>query len=160
MLIGDYNAQVEEINMTSSCEINELRSLINEPTCFKNPLDSSCIDFSQIALTILRKNLFLKLVFPVSVNLSTEIKSHIPKQKPNIIEWWKYKHFNKNKFEKEILNKLSEFNKETFQIDEFKGATKSYFTQYSSVVIILFKRVYVGCGFYLFFWKNNKFFVF
>ena len=32
----------------------------------------------------------------------------------------KYKHFNENKFEKEILNKLSKCNKETFQIDEFK----------------------------------------
>ena len=32
----------------------------------------------------------------------------------------KYKHFNKNKFEKETLNKLSKSNKETFQIDEFK----------------------------------------
>ena len=30
--------------MESFCEIYELRSLINEPTCYKNPLNSSCID--------------------------------------------------------------------------------------------------------------------
>ena len=34
-------------------------------------------------------------------------------QKPNI-KYRKYKHFNKNKFEKEILNKLSKCNKKTF----------------------------------------------
>ena len=44
MLVGDYNAQVDETNMVSSCEIYELRSLINEPTCYKNPLNPSCID--------------------------------------------------------------------------------------------------------------------
>ena len=48
------------------------------------------------------------------------MKSHIPKQKPNVIKYRKHKHFNKNKFEKEILNKLSKCNKETFQIDELK----------------------------------------
>ena len=48
------------------------------------------------------------------------MKSHIPKQKRNIIKYRKYKYFNKIKFEKKILNKLSKCNKETFQIDEFK----------------------------------------
>ena len=48
------------------------------------------------------------------------IKSNIPKQKANISKHRKYKHFNKNKFEKEIFNKLSKCNYETFQIDEFK----------------------------------------
>ena len=51
------------------------------------------------------------------------MKSHIPKipkQKPNIVKYRKYKYFNKNKFEKEILNKLSQCNKEIFQVDEFK----------------------------------------
>ena len=152
MLIRDYNAQVDETNMTSFCEINELRSLINEPTYCKNSLNSSCIDFSQIISTVLRKHLFRKLFVPILVNVSAVMKSHIQKQTPNIIKWRKYIfiktiYFNKNKFEKQILNKLSKYNKEIFQIDEFKGATKSYFTQYSSVVIILFKRVYVGLRF-------------
>ena len=44
MPIGDYNAHVGESNMTSFCEIYELKSLINEPTCYKNNLNPSCID--------------------------------------------------------------------------------------------------------------------
>ena len=43
MLIGEYNAQVGETNVASFCEIYEL-SLISEPTCYKNPLNPSCID--------------------------------------------------------------------------------------------------------------------
>ena len=44
MLIGDYNnAQVDETNITSFFEKYELRSS-HEPTCYKNPLNSSCID--------------------------------------------------------------------------------------------------------------------
>ena len=36
MLMGDYIAQVDEIDMESFGKIYELRSLINEPTCYKN----------------------------------------------------------------------------------------------------------------------------
>ena len=41
MLIRDYNAQVDGTNMASFCEIYELTSLINEPTCYKNTLNPS-----------------------------------------------------------------------------------------------------------------------
>ena len=49
------------------------------------------------------------------------MKSQFPTQKPNI-KYRKSKHFNKNKFENEIMNKLSKciVNKETPQIEEFK----------------------------------------
>ena len=57
---------------------------------------------------------FVSETGPISVNVSTMMKSHIPKQKPNIIKQRKYKHFDKNKFEKENLKKLSKFNNETF----------------------------------------------
>ena len=58
MLIGDYNAQVDETKMTSFCSINELRSLIKEPTYFKSSLNSPCIYLSQITSTVLRKHCF------------------------------------------------------------------------------------------------------
>ena len=122
MLIGNYNAQVDETNMASFCEIYELRSLINEPTCYKNPLNPSCIDlfltnnvnsFQKTFVSETGLSDFHKLI-------GTMMKPHIPKQKQNIIKYRKYKHFNKNKFEKEILNRLSKCNKKTYQIDEFK----------------------------------------
>ena len=106
MLIGDYNAEVDEINMVSFCEKYELRSLISEPTCYKKTLSPSC------------KNLFLtnnvnsfQTTFVSETGLSDfhklvgmMMKSQILKQKPSIIKYRKYKHFNKYKFEKEILH--------------------------------------------------------
>ena len=86
MLIGDYNAQVDETNMASFCEIYELRSLINEPTCYKNPLNPSCIDlfltnnvnsFQKTFVSETGLSDFHKLI-------GTMMKSHIPKQKPGI----------------------------------------------------------------------------
>ena len=103
MLIGDYNAQVGKTNMASFCEIYEL-SLISEPTCYKNPLNPSCIDlfltnnvnsFQKTFVSETGLSDFHKLI-------GTMMKSHISKQKPNIIKYKKYKHFNKNRFGKEI----------------------------------------------------------
>ena len=34
--MGDYDAHVTETSMASFCGIYELKSLINEPTCYKN----------------------------------------------------------------------------------------------------------------------------
>ena len=44
MLIRDYHVQVDETNMASFSEIYEFKSLINEITYYKNPLNPSCID--------------------------------------------------------------------------------------------------------------------
>ena len=119
---GDYNAQVDETNLASACEIYELRSLVNERTCYKNPLNPSCIDlFLTNNVGSSQKPFVSETGFSHFHKLiGTMMKSHIPKQKPNIIKYRKYKHFNKNNFAKEILNKLSKCINETFQIDEFK----------------------------------------
>ena len=120
MLIRDYNAQVDETNKASFCEIYELRSLINETTCYKSPMNPSSIDLSL-------SNNVNSCTFVSETSLSdfhklkgTMKKSHIPKQKPNVTKHTKYKNFNKNKFEKVIMSKLSKCNKETLQVDEFK----------------------------------------
>ena len=95
------------------CEIYELRSLINETACNKNALNSSCIILFLTNII----NRFQK-TFASKTGLSdfykligTMMKSHIPKQKTNIVKYRKYEHFNKNKFEKEILNRLSKLNR-------------------------------------------------
>ena len=94
----------------------------NEPTCYKNPLNPSCIDlFFTNNVNSFQKTFVLETgLSDFRKLIGTMMKSHIPKQKSNIIKCRKYKHFTKNKFEKEILNKLSKCNKETFQIHEFK----------------------------------------
>ena len=44
IFLGDFNAGVVETPMTSFCESYNLKSIIKQPTCFKNPEKPSCID--------------------------------------------------------------------------------------------------------------------
>ena len=106
MLIGEYNIQVDDTNMASSSEKYEFRSLINELNCYKNLLNLSCID---LFLTNNVNNFRKKIVSETGL-------SDISKQKPKNIKYRKYKHFDKNKFEKEILTMQ---NQETFKISGF-----------------------------------------
>ena len=44
IFLGDFNPGVLETPMTSFCKSYNLKSIIKQPTCFKNPEKPSCID--------------------------------------------------------------------------------------------------------------------
>ena len=44
LILGDFNMEIEEANMKSFCENYNLKSLIKEPTSYKNPNKPTCID--------------------------------------------------------------------------------------------------------------------
>ena len=44
LLLGDFNLQTNEPAMKEFCKSYNLSSLINEPTCYKNPKHPSIID--------------------------------------------------------------------------------------------------------------------
>ena len=44
MILGDFNVEIEEANMKSFCKNYNLKSLIKQPTCYKNPNKPKCID--------------------------------------------------------------------------------------------------------------------
>ena len=44
ILLGDFNLCVDDETMRNFCNSYSLNSLIKQPTCFKNPENSSCID--------------------------------------------------------------------------------------------------------------------
>ena len=44
ILIGDFNRDINNSCIKTSCESYTLPSLIKEPTCYKNPQNPSCID--------------------------------------------------------------------------------------------------------------------
>ena len=44
IVIGDFNVEADSKEMSSFCDMFDLTSLIKEPTCYKNPDNSSCID--------------------------------------------------------------------------------------------------------------------
>ena len=46
MLMGDLNAEPTEVAVSDFCEIYNLKHLIKEKTCFKNPTKPTCIDLT------------------------------------------------------------------------------------------------------------------
>ena len=46
LILGDFNVEIEEANMKSFCENYNLKSLIKQPTCYKNPNKPTCIDLT------------------------------------------------------------------------------------------------------------------
>ena len=67
ILLGDFNSEKGENVMTEFCKIYNLENLVNKPTCFKKPINASCID---IILTN-RKDSFQKTIV-----LETGISDH------------------------------------------------------------------------------------
>ena len=44
LIIGDFNVELFDLSMTSFCSLFKLKSIVKEPTCYKNPENPSCID--------------------------------------------------------------------------------------------------------------------
>ena len=44
LLMGDFNSKMSKASMNSFCNLYNLKYLIQEPTCYKNPQRPSCID--------------------------------------------------------------------------------------------------------------------
>ena len=44
LCIGDFNSETSETALRNFCDLYKLKNLVGEPTCFKNPDNSSCID--------------------------------------------------------------------------------------------------------------------
>ena len=48
IIIGNFNNQAGSKKMSNFCDIFDLTSLIKEPTCYKNPDNSPCIDHAKL----------------------------------------------------------------------------------------------------------------
>ena len=60
ILIGDFNAEISNSHVDSFCAIYHLKSLIKEPTCYKNPDKPAYIDLIIISPTQFQVTLALE----------------------------------------------------------------------------------------------------
>ena len=104
IIMGDFNSECNESNMSIFCETYDFQNLIKEPTCFKNPLSPSSID---VILTN-RKTCFQNSS-TLDTSLSdfhkmtiTVMKMQYKKLEPKIISYRNYKKFDNAKFRQEI----------------------------------------------------------
>ena len=92
IIMGDFNVEPEEINMSNFLNIYNMKNLVKEKTCYKNPENPSCID---LILTNCQRSFQNTNVFETGLSdfhklTVTVLKSHYPKQKPNIISYRDY----------------------------------------------------------------------
>ena len=86
----------------------EPNNYIKEPTCYKIPGKPTCIDliFTN-SLKQFRATLTLKTILSDFHKMTMALfKSEFPHQKPKMIFYQNYNHFDRNSFEKEFKNTL------------------------------------------------------
>ena len=89
MLIGDLNVELAEAAVSDFCEIYNLKHLIKDETCFKNPTKRTCIDlivtnrpkwFQDTVVFERRLSDFHKMS-------ATVMKMYYTRQKPSIVHY-------------------------------------------------------------------------
>ena len=116
IFFGDFNTCINNNAMTSFCSLNDLTSLIDQPTCYKNPDKPTCID---LILTnhpnyFQENNVFETGLSDLHMMVVIELKKGFQKLKPHIVAYHDYKHFDNEKFRLDIQNCASEKKTETF----------------------------------------------
>ena len=104
MLIGDLNAEPTKATVSDFCEIYNLKLLIKDKTCFKNPTKPTCID-----LIITNRPKCFQDSVVIETGLSdfhkmsaTVMKMYYTKQKPSTVRYRKFKNFCNDSFIKDI----------------------------------------------------------
>ena len=109
ILLGDFNSEVSENEMKEFCDTYNLKNLVKEATCFKNPLNPSSIDLiltnrirSFINTTTVETGLSDHHKMTISV-----LKTFLPKQTPTLIKYRDYRKFNNQNFSNDLEDNLS-----------------------------------------------------
>ena len=102
IIIGDLNTETSEPSLNEFCQTYNLEGIVSQPTCFKNPKNTSCIN---LILTN-KQERYLKTK-TVETGLSdfhkmviSVIKTRFKKEKLKIVTYRDYKLFDNEKFRK------------------------------------------------------------
>ena len=111
IILGDFNSEPNKENMKRFYQIYNLKNLINEPTCYKNPENPSTID---LILTNKPRSFQNSCTFETGLSdfhkmTITVLKMHFKKQASKIISYRNYKNFSNLEYRKkvqEIITKI------------------------------------------------------
>ena len=109
LILGDFNVGVEEANMQMFCESYNLKSLIKQPTCYKNPDKPACVD---LILTNVPRMFQSTCVIETGLSdfhlmTLTVMRKTFKKLSPRIISYRSYKNFSNETFRESLINNLS-----------------------------------------------------
>ena len=109
LILGDFNVEIEEANMKSFCENYNLKSLIKQPTCYKNPNKPTCID---LILTNVPRMFQSTCVLETGLSdfhlmTVTVMKKTFEKMHPRVINYRSYRDLSNKTFRVSLINSLS-----------------------------------------------------
>ena len=108
LFLGDFNAGMEDSSIKIFCSNFNLTSMINKPTCYKNPYKPTCIDliltncpgyFQNSCVIETRLSGFHKMIVTV-------MKTTYRKIEPRVINYQDYKSFISEGFREPLLQNL------------------------------------------------------
>ena len=128
VFMGDFNVTMDDKFMINFCELNDLSSLIDKPTCYKNFDKPKCIDLilTNKPSYFQHSNVFETGLSNFHLLTVTEFKMGFQKLKPQVITYRNYKNFNNDRFQADI--KTCGF--DTKDINSFKETILSVFNKY------------------------------
>ena len=117
----DFNSEMSEASIISFCNLYDLKCLVLEPTCHKNPEHPSGIDLflSNCESHFLKTEVLETGLSDFHELIITATMLKFEKQPPQIVTYRNYKNYNKGLFEKGIQIKLSEFDIENIPYETF-----------------------------------------
>ena len=108
-MTGDFNSEDTEPRLSELLYEYDLKNIVKDKTCFKNPNNPSCIDFF-----ITNKPMSFQNTSTMSTGLSdchkmviTVLKTTFEKAKPKEIFYRNYKNFDSDNFKLELQNALN-----------------------------------------------------
>ena len=109
ILVGDFNAEEIEVDLSNFLEIYGLKNIVHEKTCFKSLTNPTCID---LLLTNCSKSFQNTTVVSSGISdfhkmVVTVMKTTFPKVKPKQIFYRDYKRFNDSMFKDDLKMHLN-----------------------------------------------------
>ena len=120
VLMGDFNMQPTDNNFQTFCESHDLCNLIKDKAWFKT-IEGTCID---LILTNQKRSLKNTCTVETGIGdfhrmILTQLKLTFEKFPPKIITSRDYKHFNKDKFERDLVLALVSNPASTYSYNQF-----------------------------------------
>ena len=108
IIMGDFNSEPHEFDMSEFCAIYGLKNMVNEPTCFKSKEKPSCVD-----LILTNKFRNFQSTVTIESGLSdfhkmtvTILKTHFKKGPPTIITYRDYSRYSLPNFRSDLEKQL------------------------------------------------------
>ena len=108
ILLGDFNVEVKEKNISDFMSTYNLKSLVKQKTCFKSPGNPSCIDLilTKSPRSFQDNNVFETGLSDFQKLTTTVLKQYFPKLKPKIVNYRNYRNFRNDEFRAEFDSEI------------------------------------------------------